>query len=229
MDLLDPKSLLEAFGAFATIGLILIIFAESGLLLGLVFPGDSLLFTAGLLAAGHNKFHLNIFFVAGGAFVAAVAGAQVGYWLGHRYGPRLFQRPDSRIFKREYVDRSREFFDKHGSKTIVLARFVPFVRTLTPMMAGIGEMESRTFLMFNMLGALLWATGVSVAGYFLGSILGKDGQKYLLPIVAAIIVISLIPPLLELRKHRRQAKAEGPLDEAAAEELAADLHHVVEE
>src|SRR5262245_43735682 len=114
MDLFDPNSLIDTFG---TIGLIAIIFAESGLLLGLVFPGDSLLFTAGLLASRPNS-DLNIAVLAVGAFVAAMAGAQVGYWLGHRYGPSLFTRPDSRIFKREYVDRSREFFDRHGAKTI---------------------------------------------------------------------------------------------------------------
>jgi membrane-associated protein len=224
MDLFDPKSLIEAFG---TIGLILIIFAESGLLLGLIFPGDSLLFTAGLLAAS-NKFGLNIFLVAGGVFVAAVAGAQVGYWLGRKYGPSLFKRPDSRIFKRKYVDRSREFFDKHGAKTVLLARFVPFVRTLTPMMAGIGEMEGRTFFAFNVLGAALWALGVSLAGFALGKTY-PDADKYLLPIIAVIIVVSLIPPALEYLKHRRMAKAEHPLDDAEASELSADLHHVVDE
>jgi membrane-associated protein len=224
MDLFDPKSLIETFG---TIGLILIIFAESGLLLGLVFPGDSLLFTAGLLAAS-DKFGLNIFLVAGGAFVAAVAGAQVGYWLGKKYGPALFRRPDSRIFKREYVDRSREFFDKHGAKTIVLARFVPFVRTLTPMMAGIGDMNGRTFFGYNVLGAGMWAAGVSIAGYFLGSTI-PDVDKYLLPIIGLIIVFSLIPPALEYRKHKRLQRASHPLAEAEAEELSADLHHVVDE
>src|SRR6266508_644533 len=129
---MSPERLIETFG---TIGLLVIIFAESGLLLGLIFPGDSLLFTAGLLAS-QNKFGLNIGVVAIGCFVAAVAGTQVGYWLGRRFGPKLFRRPDSRIFKQEYVERSRQFFDRHGSKTIVLARFVPFVRTLAPMLAG---------------------------------------------------------------------------------------------
>jgi membrane-associated protein len=222
MDLFDPKSLIETFG---TIGLILIIFAESGLLLGLIFPGDSLLFTAGLLA-GSNKFGLNIFVVAGGVFVAAVAGAQIGYWLGRKYGPALFKRPDSRIFKREYVDQSREFFDKHGAKTIVLARFVPFVRTLAPMMAGIGEMNARTFFAFNVIGAALWAVGVSLAGYFLGQTI-PNVDKYLLPIILGIIAISLIPPLLEYRKHKR-AQRDQPLDDADAD-LSADLHRVVDE
>lgn len=222
MDLLDPKSLIEAFG---TIGLIVIIFAESGLLLGLVFPGDSLLFTAGLLAASH-KLGLDIFLVAGGAFVGAFAGAQVGYWLGRRYGPALFRRPDSRVFKHEYVDRSRVFFDKHGPRAIVLARFVPFVRTLAPMMAGIGEMDLRTFTAFNGIGAVLWAVGVSVAGYFLGQTVPSI-DKYLLPIIALIILVSLIPPLLEYRKHRRSATAPSP--DAAADELVAELRGEVAE
>src|SRR6476619_1704898 len=222
MDLVDPKSLIETFG---TIGLILIIFAESGLLLGLIFPGDSLLFTAGLLA-GSNKFGLNIAVVAGGVFIAAVAGAQVGYWLGRKYGPALFKRPDSRLFKREYVDQSREFFDKHGAKTIVLARFVPFVRTLAPMMAGIGEMNARTFFAFNVVGAALWALGVSLAGYFLGQTI-PNVDKYLLPIILLIIAASLIPPLLEYRKHKRTQR-DQPLDDSDAE-LAADLHRVVDE
>ena len=224
MDLFDPKSLIETFG---TIGLIVIIFAESGLLLGLIFPGDSLLFTAGLLAAS-NKFGLNIAVLAGGAFLAAMAGAQVGFWLGRRYGPSLFKRPDSRLFKREYVDQSRDFFDKHGAKTIVLARFVPFVRTLAPMMAGIGDMNGRTFFLFNALGAFLWAFGITIAGYFLGSAI-PNVDKYLLPIIAVIIAISLIPPLLEYRKHKRERGKAHPLDEAEAEDLAADLHDVVDD
>jgi len=145
----DPKHLIETFG---TIGLLLIIFAESGLLLGLVFPGDSLLFTAGLLA---SQGKLNVVAVVLGTFVAAVAGTQLGYWLGRRFGPGLFRRPDSRIFKHEYVERSRQFFERHGAKTIVIARFVPFVRTLTPMLAGIGEMPAQTFFTFNVIPAPL--------------------------------------------------------------------------
>ncbi|MGZ4689978.1 MAG: DedA family protein [Acidimicrobiia bacterium] len=209
MDIFDIQGLIEAVG---TIGLIVIIFAESGLLLGIIFPGDSLLFTAGLFAST-NKFGLNIFAVAGGAFVAAVLGAQVGYWIGHRYGPRLFQRPDSRIFKAEYVERSRVFFDKHGSKAIVLARFVPFVRTLAPPMAGMGEMEIRTFTIFNVIGAALWALGVTLLGYFAGDLIPKDKvDTYLLPIIGVIILISLIPPFLEYRKHRQtQGRPDEPV------------------
>lgn len=195
---MSPENLIETFG---TIGLLIIIFAESGLLLGLIFPGDSLLFTAGLLAS-QNKFGLNIGVIVVGCFIAAVAGSQVGYWLGRRFGPTLFRRPDSRIFKQEYVERSRQFFDRHGSKTIVLARFVPFVRTLAPMLAGVGEMHRRTFFTFNVVGALLWAVGVTLAGYVLGDTVPSI-DRYLLPIIAGIIVLSLIPPALEYLKHRR--------------------------
>lgn len=204
MDIFDIKGLIEAFG---TIGLVFIIFAESGLLLGIIFPGDSLLFTAGLLAAGVSDKkapHLNIVAVAGGAFIAAVLGAQVGYWIGKKYGPKLFSRPDSRIFKHEYVERSRTFFEKHGSKTIVLARFVPFVRTLAPPIAGMGEMDLKVFTIYNIVGALLWAVGVTMLGYAVGNSIPPDKvDTYLLPIIAVIILISMIPPFLEYRKHKR--------------------------
>lgn len=206
MGFFDPKHLIETFG---TIGLILSIYAESGILLGLVFPGDSLLFTAGLLAS-QNKFGLNIFLIAGGAFVGAVLGAQTGYWLGKRFGPALFRRPDSRIFKQEYVDKSKEYFDRYGGKTVIIGRFVPFVRTLVPMLAGIGEMDLRSFALFNVAGALLWAAGVSVAGYFLGKTI-PNVDRYLLPIIGVIILVSVVPPLLEIRRQRRIASAEAPV------------------
>jgi membrane-associated protein len=220
MELLDPKQLIGTFGA---LGLILIIYAESGLLLGLVFPGDSLLFTAGLLAS-QNKYGLNIGVVAIGVFVAAVLGAETGYWIGNKFGPTLFRRPDSKIFKQEYVDRSREFFDKHGPRSILLARFVPFVRTLAPMLAGVGEMNRRTFFAYNVLGAFLWAFGISVAGYFLGQAI-PNVDRYLLPIIAVIILISVIPPLLELRKHRR---AQRTVSAAEADAMAEQIHEELE-
>ncbi len=211
MDFLDPKSLIQTVG---TIGLLVIIFAESGLLLGLVFPGDSLLFTAGLLASQH-RLGLNVWVIALGSFAAAVAGTQVGYHLGRRYGPALFRRADSRVFKQQYVDRSRKFFDAHGAKTIVLARFVPFVRTLAPMLAGVGEMARQEFLVFNVIGALLWAVGVTMVGYTLGSAI--DGvDKYLLPIIAGIVLVSVAPAFFEMRRQHRRAKA------AAAAAPAAD-------
>jgi membrane-associated protein len=219
---MDPKDLIETFG---TLGLLFIIFAESGLLLGLVFPGDSLLFTAGLLA---SQGRLNIAVVVVGCFVAAVVGAEVGYFLGRRFGPALFRKSDSRIFKQEYVERSREFFERHGAKTIVLARFVPFVRTLAPMLAGIGEMPRRTFVTYNIIGSLAWAVGVSVAGYFLGSTI-PDIDRYLLPIIGLIIVLSLLFPAIELLRNRRRNRAAAPVSAAEAEAEAEELHEIVGE
>ncbi len=219
---MDPKDLIETFG---TLGLLFIIFAESGLLLGLVFPGDSLLFTAGLLA---SQGRLNIAVVVVGCFVAAVVGAEVGYFLGRRFGPALFRKPDSRMFKREYVERSREFFERHGAKTIVLARFVPFVRTLAPMLAGIGEMPRRTFVTYNIVGSLMWAVGVSVAGYFLGSTI-PDIDRYLLPIIGLIIVLSLLFPAIELLRNRRRNRGAALVSAAEAEAEAEELHEIVGE
>ena len=201
-DSIDPKQLLESFG---TIGLILIIFAESGLLIGFFLPGDSLLFTAGLLA---YQGHLNLAVILVGCFVAAVVGDQVGYLFGKKVGPSLFRRPNSRLFKQEYVERANQYFVEHGAKTILMARFVPVVRTFAPIVAGVGDMPYRTFLLFNVAGGLLWAVGVTLLGYFLGDAIGADNvDKYLLPIIAVIIVLSLIPPFLEYRKHKRGAQA----------------------
>jgi membrane-associated protein len=219
---LDPHHLLQTFG---TLGLLAIIFAESGLLLGLVFPGDSLLFTAGLLAASH-RFGLNIWVIVIGCFLAALLGAVVGYTIGARLGPSLFRRPDSRFFKHEYVEQSRVFFEHHGPKAVVIGRFVPFVRTLVPMLAGMGQMRYRTFLWFSALGALLWAVGVTVAGYFLGKTV-PNIDHYLLPIIALIVLVSLIGPFLEWRRHR--ARGAEQLTEAQADAEAEELHELFED
>ena len=194
--LLDPHNLIETFG---TIGLILVVFAESGLLFGFFLPGDSLLFTAGLLAS-QGKLSLPVIMV--GCFVAAVAGDQVGYAFGNRVGPALFRRPDSRFFKKEHVVRAQEYFDKQGPKTIVLARFMPIVRTFAPIVAGVGSMRYRTFVTYNIVGGLLWAVGVILAGYALGETV-PEIDKYLLPIIVLIVVVSAAPVVLELLKARR--------------------------
>ncbi len=197
-DSIDPKHLIQSFG---TIGLIVIIFAESGLLIGFFLPGDSLLVTAGLLASAGK---LNLAVVLVGCFAAAVIGDQVGYAFGKRVGPALFRRPNSRLFKQEYVDRANKFFEEHGAKTIMMARFVPVVRTFAPIVAGVGEMPYRTFLSYNLLGGALWAIGVTLIGYFLGDAIGPDKiDTYLLPIIGVVILLSLIPPFLEYRKHKR--------------------------
>ena len=207
--MLDPEKLLETFG---TIGLLVIVFAESGLLIGFFLPGDSLLFTAGLLASQGT---LNFPVILVGCFVAAVVGDQVGYAFGRRVGPALFRRPDSRIFRQEHVDRARTYFETHGSKTIVLARFVPIVRTFAPIVAGVGRMEYRTFVTFNVIGGFLWAVGVTTLGYILGETI-PDIDKYLLPVIAAIVALSVAPIGVEyLRNKRRIDAAEDEARDAA--------------
>ncbi|HKA94436.1 MAG TPA: VTT domain-containing protein, partial [Acidimicrobiia bacterium] len=212
---LDPRDLLESFGPWATVGLFLIIFAETGLLIGFFLPGDSLLFTAGILASQGN---LNIAVIAIGCFLAAVIGDQVGYTIGRRAGPALFRKPDSRIFKQKYVDRTKEFFEKHGPKTILLARFVPIVRTFAPVLAGVGEMSRRTFTTYNVVGAFVWGVGVTVAGYILGEAIGEDIDKYLLPIIAVIIVLSILPPVIEALRERRRTRNAAAASSAGNED-----------
>jgi membrane-associated protein len=223
---LDPRDILESFGPWATVGLFLIIFAETGLLIGFFLPGDSLLFTAGILA---SQGHLNIAVIAIGCFLAAVIGDQVGYTIGHRAGPALFRRPDSRIFKQKYVERTKEFFEKHGPKTILLARFVPVVRTFAPVLAGVGEMDRRTFTTYNVVGGFIWGLGVTVAGYVLGEAIGENVDKYLLPIILVIIVLSILPPVIEALRERRRKRTAAPVSPAEAEAEVAELHRAVSE
>jgi membrane-associated protein len=204
---LDPEHLLETFG---TLGLFLIIFAESGLLVGFFLPGDSLLFTAGLLSSQDKLASFPV--ILAGVFAAAVVGDQVGYLFGRRVGPALFRRPNSRLFKQEYVEKAQNYFEEHGSKTIVLARFVPVVRTFAPIVAGVGRMHYRTFVSYNVLGALLWAVGVTSLGYILGESVPSI-DKYLLPVIGVIILASLAPVAWELYKARKESQG-GPSDEA---------------
>jgi membrane-associated protein len=182
-----------------------IVFAESGLLVGFFLPGDSLLFTAGLLA---SQGALNFPVILVGSFVAAVAGDQVGYMFGARVGPALFRRPDSRLFRQSHVEKARHYFETQGPKTVLLARFIPFVRTFAPILAGIGTMRYRTFVTFNVLGGLLWAVGVTLLGYTLGkTVHGID--RYLLPVIIGIAVLSAIPVVLEVRRNRRATSRPG--------------------
>ena len=201
LDLLDPEKLLAAVG---TIGLIAVVFAESGLLFGFFLPGDSLLFTAGLFAA-QGRLSLPVILV--GCFLAAVAGDQVGYAFGNRVGPALFRRPDSRFFKKEHVEKAQDYFDRYGSKTIVLARFVPIVRTFAPIVAGVGSMRYRTFLVYNVLGGLLWAVGVTLLGYFLGEI--EWVEQNLEIAILGIVGLSVLPIVFELLRARRTAGSHG--------------------
>ena len=182
------------------VGLFGIIFAESGLFIGFFLPGDSLLFTAGFLASvpgsdGNTVLSLPLLLI--GCAIAAVLGDNVGYAFGRRIGRRFFQKEDSLLFKKKYVLKAQAFYEKHGGKTIVLARFMPIVRTFAPIVAGIGEMNYRLFFSSNLVGGLLWAIGVTLAGYFLGSAI-PDVDKYLLPIVIVIIVVSVLPSALHI-------------------------------
>jgi membrane-associated protein len=218
---IDIEELVNSLSPYGEIALWAIIFAETGLLIGFFLPGDSLLFTAGILA-GQGK--LNLAMVVIGCFVFAVVGDQVGYTIGKRLGPRLFRKPDSRIFQQEYIDRTKAFFEKHGPKTIIIARFVPIVRTFAPTLAGVGEMPRKTFLLYNVVGAFLWAVGLTMLGYVLGDVIGKDIDTYLLPIIFLIIAISLIPPFVEWRKARKvdrpgESPAEAEADVAELEEI----------
>ena len=202
--LTNPEKLIEAFGTFATIGIILVVFAESGLLFGFFLPGDSLLVTAGVLAAKGGEPHLSLPVILVGIVLAAISGDQVGYAFGRKVGPALFRRPDSRFFKQEHVEKARLFFADHGPKAIVLARFVPFVRTFTPIVAGVGRMHYPTFMVYNVLGGLLWGVGVTMIGFVLGE--AFDVDRYLLPIIGGVILVSLLPVLREALRARRSQK-----------------------
>lgn len=205
---LDPQKVLEWFGSWAVWGLFLIAFAESGIMIGFVLPGDSLLFIAGFLSyLGTQPDHVaimpNIILVSLGCWIAAVAGDQVGYAFGHRVGPALFNRPDSKVFKQKYLGKSEDFFAVHGSKTIVLARFVPIVRTFAPIVAGAGKMRYRTFFMYNIIGGFIWAVGMTQAGYWLGKSFPTLGDS-IDQVVIVIVAVSLVPIGVEVFRHRRK-------------------------
>jgi membrane-associated protein len=187
------------------LGVAFVIFAESGLLIGFFLPGDSLLFTSGfLIVSGVLGFNINLAVLI--FFLAAVLGDTVGYIFGSRVGHRIFSKPDARLFKQEYIQRAQDFYDKHGPKTIVLARFIPVVRTFAPIVAGAGSMTYRTFITFNLIGGLLWSAGVTYGGYFLGKWFTSIGIKIddvLLPIVALIVIVSVSPPAIHILKDKK--------------------------
>ncbi|MDN5274880.1 MAG: conserved rane protein of unknown function [Candidatus Saccharibacteria bacterium] len=176
----------------------LIIFAESGLLIGFFLPGDTLLFTAGFLV-NVGKLHVDIHLVVLVVFLAAVLGDGVGYLFGKRVGRRLFNRPNSRLLKQENIQRAEDFYEKHGAITVIIARFIPVIRTFAPIVAGVGKMSYRTFLTYNVIGALLWAGGVTYAGFYIGEMLHKIGiniDTILLPVMGIIVVITFLSPAI---------------------------------
>ncbi|MEU4221265.1 VTT domain-containing protein [Actinoplanes sp. NPDC026623] len=201
---LDPEWLISTFGL---IGILAIVFAESGLLIGFFLPGDSLLFTTGLLVADRTYLHQSLWLMCLLVSIAAVAGDQFGYMFGRRFGPALFRRPDARLFKQENLTRAQDFFEKYGARSIVLARFVPIVRTFTPIVAGASGMRYRTFLVYNVVGGTLWGCGVTVLGYFLGQVgFVKDHIELML---IGIVAVSVLPIAIELLRARRRARKAG--------------------
>jgi membrane-associated protein len=227
---IDPDHLLSSFGL---LGLVLIVFAECGLLVGFFLPGDTLLFSAGLLTATGTldvPFWVSLLVVP----VAAIAGNLVGYWIGYKAGPAVFNRPNSRIFRQEYVDRSHDFFEKYGARTIVLARFVPIVRTFATVMAGASRMRFATYAAYSVIGGVLWGGGVLALGYYLGHIsFVRDTIEPLIePIIVAVVLVSLIPAAVELWRSRRrrggmsaQPLREEPID-AGGDVPTAGRHRV---
>jgi membrane-associated protein len=212
---IDPQQLIARVGL---IGIFLVVFAESGLLIGFFLPGDSLLFAAGLLTHPNDVFHLDvpIAVLAAGCAIAAVIGDQTGYLIGAKAGPRIFNKPESRLFKREHVVRAEAFFEEHGSKAIVMARFVPIVRTFVPVVAGVSNMEYRRFVTYNVIGGTVWGAGFPILGWALGQRFpGLTERIELIAIV--IIAISLIPIAIEYLRHRRKAAAaaDAPVDKVA--------------
>jgi membrane-associated protein len=199
LQMLDPMIIIKTLGL---IGVFCIIFAESGLFFGFFFPGDSLLFTAGFLAS-QNFLDINI--LVWGSFICAVLGDSVGYWFGKKVGPKIFNKEDSLFFHKNHIERAQNFYNKYGNKTIFLARFVPIVRTFAPIVAGVGQMKYRNFLAYNVFGGFVWSFVLVLSGYFLGQIIpGVD--KYLLPIILIIIVISFLPIAFEAYKAKNKKR-----------------------
>jgi len=182
-----------------------IIFAETGLVLGCFLPGDSLLFVAGLLAYGGM---LSLPMLLAIVFTAAVTGSLVGYFFGKRVGPALFKREDSFLFKKSHAEKAADFFNRYGAKTIVLARFMPIVRTFAPILAGVGKMDFREFFLYNIIGAFLWSFGLLFGGFFLGKVI-PDIDRYILPIVLAIVIVSIAPGAFKYWQGKRQMRQKG--------------------
>ncbi|MGW7426485.1 DedA family protein [Streptomyces sp. NPDC054813] len=217
---LDPNNLLDSFGIW---GLLLVVFAESGLLIGFFLPGDSLLFTCGLLITS-NQLDFPLWGAIALICVAAILGDQAGYMFGKKVGPSLFNRPNSRLFKQENVAKAHEFFEKHGPKSLILARFVPVIRTFTPIIAGVSGMAYRSFLVFNVIGGVLWGAGVTLLGSWLGKI--DVVKNNIEAILILIVLVSVVPIAIEFLRARSKSKkatpAEQPLQQHPAPPMMDD-------
>jgi membrane-associated protein len=222
---LNPLDATQLIATFGLIGVLAIIFAETGLLIGFFFPGDSLLFLAGIAASpfadkiiAGSRLNAPALFI--GAPICAVAGAQLGHYFGARYGRKLFDRPNSRIFKTEYVERAEHYFNKFGpAKAVILARFIPIVRTFLNPVAGVLEMPARQFLVYNLVGGVLWTEGILLVGYLLAERLSAvpNIDRYLLPAVALIVLISVMPIFIEIYRTRRQKRRDATSTDTASD------------
>lgn len=192
---LDPKFIVETLGLVGTVS---IVFAESGLFFGFFLPGDSLLFTAGLLS---SQEFISLWPLLILCFLAAVLGDSVGYWFGKRVGPKIFSKDNSFFWNKKHIERSQKFFEKYGKKAIILARFMPIVRTFTPILAGVGKMDYKAFLRYNVIGGFVWTVGMILLGYFFGSLIPHP-DRYLLPVIIIIILASFVPPVIEILKEK---------------------------
>jgi membrane-associated protein len=197
LNAIDPITIIKTLGL---IGVLFIVFAESGLFFGFFLPGDSLLFTAGLFA---SQGFLNIYILLLGSFLMAVLGDSFGYWFGKKIGPKIFTKEDSFFFQKKHVERAHNFYEKYGNKTIILARFVPIVRTFAPIVAGVGLMKYKSFLTYNLIGGFVWSFGMVLAGFILGNVV-PNIDKYILPIILLIIFVSVLPIIFEFVKSKKK-------------------------
>jgi membrane-associated protein len=213
---LDPTELIRSFGPFGLLGVCAIIFAETGLLIGFVFPGDTLLLITGLLAQEHMG--VSIWIAAPAIAVAAFLGGELGYYIGKKAGPRVFERRDSGLFSRRQVERTYAFFDRYGALAVILARFVPVVRTLAPIAAGVGRMEYRRYSTYNAIGAVAWGFGITLLGYLIGFIppVRTFVEEYIEFILLGAVVVTVIPTLYHVLSNHRKAKR-AQADERAAQ------------
>lgn len=197
--MLDPILIIKAVGV---IGIILIIFAETGLFFGFFFPGDSLLFTAGIFA---SQGYLSIGVLIVGCIIAAILGDSIGYWSGKKYGRKLFDRDSGFFFRKKRLHDAEVFYEKHGKFTIIIARFVPIIRTFAPIVAGIGKMHYRTFISYNIFGGIVWTSSMLLLGYFLGGLI-PNPDKYILPIAFVIILVSFVPIIVKVGREYIKTK-----------------------
>jgi membrane-associated protein len=218
---LDPEQLIQGFGAFALLGICFIVFAETGLFVGFLLPGDTLLVITGILTFS-GVIEMDIWWVCLAIGFAAFVGGEVGYFIGHKAGPKVFERKDSGIFSRENVVRTNRFFERFGGLAVILARFVPVVRTFAPLAAGVGHMNYRKYSLYNLIGALLWGAGLTYAGYLLGYIppLRDFVSHYIDMILLGAVVVTIVPTAIHYVQSSRKAKAAAAAEAAAGRSRA---------